>query len=433
MSPRTPALTICSLPNELLAAVVVAGQEEPVADSQPRAFNPEWTLSHVCRRFRDLIVGSPTLWTIIYADFETEGSMKIFKLYLERSGACNVSVTLHGSRCLLDEYLAEQSRFSQIVPHVNRIWRLRVVLSTEWGREVLACLRDAAVPNLQYLEIINDRPDLDGEWSPVQMFSSGAPRLNFLKLDGIKLLAPPAIQWTASLTHLELLRGQRMENSDGLVAITTQCPLLVHLHLDISWISTPARQFHIPTLKFLHILVSDSKDEFYLLHMVDLFDTPALTEFIIDGTHGDQIFVLFNSPSLPHSSFSALTSFSFINRYWCSCESDGHHDFSDTMSSPPLFPALSSLTLVYQCFTSDFVKYFLGPSSQPWPGLKTVTLCPKKDGYNDVWDALEDAVDSKRQSGQPLPKLRLFRALSTLEAWQENAWQGNGADVEVFL
>jgi hypothetical protein len=212
-----------------------------------------------------------------------------------------------------------------------------------------------------------------------------------------------------------------------------QCPLLVHLHLDISWIFTPARQFHIPTLKFLHILVSDSEDEFYLLDMVDLFDTPALTEFIIDGTHGDQIFVLFNSPSLPHSSFSALTSFSFINRYSCSCESDGHHDFSDTMSSPPLFPALSSLTLVHQCFTSDFVKYFLGPSSRPWPGLKTVTLCPKKDDYDDVWDALEDAVDSKRQSGQPLPKLRLFRALSTLEAWQENAWQGNGADVEVFL
>ncbi|KAJ7849336.1 hypothetical protein B0H13DRAFT_2088735 [Mycena leptocephala] len=439
MSPRTPVLTICYLPNELLAAVVVAGQEEPVADSQPRAFNPEWTLSHVCRRFRDLIVGSPTLWTIIYADFETEGSMKIFRLYLERSGACNVSATLRGSRRLLDEYdlPAERSRFSQIVPYVNRIWRLRVVLSTEWGREVLACFRDATAPNLQHLEIINYPPGFNDDRSTVEMFSSGAPRLKFLKMDGMKLLVPPAIQWAASLTHVELLGGQRADNLDShslLVAITTQCPLLVHLHLDLSWtLILPARRFHIPTLKLLHLLIYDSADELFLLHMVDLFDTPVLTEFIIHSTHGDQLFVLFNATSLPRSSFSALTSFSFINRDSCSCERDD--ELSDTISSPPLalFPALSSLTLVNQCFTSNFVRDILGPSSQPWPRLKTVTLCPNKDTYDAVRDTLKDVVDSKRQNGQPLPKLRLFRALSTLEAWQENAWQGNRADVEVFL
>jgi hypothetical protein len=60
-------------------------------------------------------------------------------------------------------------------------------------------------------------------------------------------------------------------------------------------------------------------------------------------------------------------------------------------------PALSSLTLGNQCFIREFVDDILGPSSQPWPQLQTITLCPKEDTFDAVRDALEDAVNSKRQ------------------------------------
>ncbi|KAJ7881445.1 hypothetical protein B0H13DRAFT_2278590 [Mycena leptocephala] len=312
---------------------------------------------------------------------------------------------------------------------MDRIWRLRIVLRKEWQGEVLASFRDVAAPNLQHLDIRNEIQDDDDYWITVEMFSSGAPRLSSLKMSGIKLDVQAASQWTASLTHLAVLGGYYSGdwiNNDFLVAIATQCSLLVHLHLDMRQIpSTEARRFHLPNLEFLHILVLDSESQFYLLHIVDPFDTPALTEFIIDGTHGDQIFALFNATSLDHSSFPALTSLTFINGELCTCEGD--IPFSSTISSPPLalFPALSSLTLGNQCFTPDLLKDILGASAQPWPQLKTLTLYPKEDMFDAVRDALEDAMDSRRQRGQSLPELSLFCALEDL--------QGNGAEPEILF
>jgi hypothetical protein len=305
------------------------------------------------------------------------------------------------------------------------------VFRTEWGGNVLASFRDVAAPNLQHLDITNE---IDyGDFRPgitIEMFSSGAPRLNFLKMNGFKLDAQAANQWMASLTHLEILGGYYSDdwiNNGFLVAIATQCSLLVHLHLNLRYIPlTSVHRFDLPALEFLRIVILNGEDEAYLLSLVDLFEvTPVLTEFIIDNTHGDQIFSLFNATSFPHSSFPALTSLSFINRNSCICESDIL--LSSTISSPPLalFPALSSLTVGNQCFTREFINNILGPSSQPWSQLKTLTLCPKEDTFDAVRDALEDAVDSKRQRGQSLPELRLFRALEDL--------QGNRAEPEILF
>jgi len=68
----------------------------------------------------------------------------------------------------------------------------------------------------------------------------------------------------------------------------------------------------------------------------------------------------------------------------------------------------------------------LGPDSEPWPLLKTFTLC-SSEGTSDVRGALQDAVRSKRQRGQALPKFRLSAALLSLEDWHESM-----AEVEMF-
>jgi hypothetical protein len=70
----------------------------------------------------------------------------------------------------------------------------------------------------------------------------------------------------------------------------------------------------------------------------------------------------------------------------------------------------------------------LGPASQPWPLLKTVTLCSSEDTLEAVSNALRIAVNFKRKRGQTLPKFRLSPALSSLEDWRS----GKGADVEIF-
>ncbi|KAF8189842.1 hypothetical protein K438DRAFT_1832174 [Mycena galopus ATCC 62051] len=416
---------IYSLPDELLLAIVVAGQEGRAsiraADFRPLpfygTFKSEWTMSHISRRFRTVVVGTPVLWTLIEAVLDHSGSVEILKLYLERSQACNVSATLR-SPFMEDRGLLTK-RLSQIVPHVKRLRRLTIVLSTEFAAEVLAPFRQLEVPHLQDLEVINDY--YLNESSTVDIFSSGAPRLSFLKMDCLRTPLP-APTWTASLTHLELWgQGSESDDSSFLVSITAQCTCLLHLHLDIRWLSpVEAPPFHIPSLKSLHITIWNSASEDFLLsEVIDLFDTPALTEFIIDGAHGNQIFALFSLTSLPCASFPALTALSFINRPSVNCESEPF----EALSFPPaLFPALSSLTLVNQCFTSNFVKDIL---ALPWPELKTLTLCPQPGNLDDVCEALKDAVPWAHP--RRLPTLRLSPELFSL-----GDWRGNEMDVEIF-
>ncbi|KAJ7908754.1 hypothetical protein B0H13DRAFT_2495921 [Mycena leptocephala] len=286
------------------------------------------------------------LRTLFDVSFDAEGSKEILTLYLERSGGCLISATLRGSNqgtSYCYKLLAE--RFSQIVPHMDRIWRLRIVLRTEWGGR-----RAGLLPRCGSSQFTGRRDQKRNRlglfWD--EIFSSGAPRLSFLNIN--VLGGYHSVDWI---------------NNSFLAAIATQC---LYLHLDLSYISpTSARRFDLPALQFLHIVVMDGEDEAYpsLLEMIDLFDTPALTEFIIDGTHGDQIFSFFNATSFPHSSFPALTSLSFINTDSC-------------------------------------------------------TAWPKEDMFDVVRNALEDVVDSKRQRGQPIPAIRLFRTLEVCRGMERS-------------
>ncbi|KAJ7336299.1 hypothetical protein DFH08DRAFT_286020 [Mycena albidolilacea] len=426
---------IYSLPEELFVAIVTTEQEDRRARAvglklTGTVFKSEWALSHTCRRFRDAIVGAPALWTLIDIRldlWEFPGCVEILKLYLQRSNGCHLSATLR-SRTPEDHGFTKG--LSEILLHVERLWKFAIILYTPSAAKVLAPLRDVGAPHLQNLEIVNIDDDLIG----VGLFASGAPRLSFLRIDGLKLQLP-APSWTVALTHLELRKSQRVDDNSVLVAITAQCPSLVHLHIDLSWLRAEAShsRFYISTLKSLNITTPRMHRELFPLSaLIDLFETPALAEFIIEGAHGDEIVDLFSSSSLPHASFPALTTLSFIHISPCL------HDFAESfvdmqMCYPPsaVFPALSSLTLINQCSTSHLVKDILG---QPWPQLKTLALCPfpvdsvfGADAFVAVGKVLRDTVRPDHNRRQRLPKLRLSPALLALEDWQDA-----GADVEVF-
>lgn len=247
---------------------------------------------------------------------------------------------------------------------------------------------------------------------------------------GLTFIPFPAPLWTASLKHLELWQADA-DVAGPFVEIATRCASLVHLYLDVRDIALVLEeeeyQYHILSLTSLQITITDGEDDEFMVAVIDSFNTPSLTEFLIDNAHGEQIFALFNSSSLPRASFPALNSLCFINIHSCSCEDDV--ELSHTISTPPiaLFPALSSLTLINQCFTANLVQDIFGPHSQPWPLLQTITLCPFEGTLEAVSDAIQIAVRSKHQRGEPLPKFRLAPALASLENWQEI-----GADVEIF-
>ncbi|KAJ6590929.1 hypothetical protein DFH09DRAFT_1138122 [Mycena vulgaris] len=431
---------ILSLPNELLAEIVAVGQAEERLELErvltlshrfhSVGSNLEWTLSHVSRRFREAIIGAPVLWTIVRIDFTFEGSVAISKLYLERSQRCKIWVNTHDTAVprdsSLDHLMANQ--FSHIIPHTPRIWRLSLDSGVHSLVATLLAFRDVAVPALEHLEI-----ETGGMYAncPLEMFSAGPPiALTRLKIDGSVPTSLP--QWTASLTHLDLWRGEGLgsDRTSFFMAIPTRCPSLVHLCFDTTSFDSPPNlaRMSILSLRSLRIILHRDYDTPHLVGVIGLFDTPAVTDLTIDYVHGDQICVLFDPTSLPDLSFPALTSLSFVN-LGCGCEVDDLASDLQVIPSPParLFPTLSSLALVNVCFVSYIVEQILGPASQPWPRLGTVTICPNKTAVHDVGSPLRGAIDSRRQRGQAIPKLRLSAPMFYQKYWDEN-----GVDVELF-
>ncbi|KAJ6515479.1 hypothetical protein C8R45DRAFT_956646 [Mycena sanguinolenta] len=432
-----PRDAISPLPNELLEAIAAAGQEGRTQDGVHTfdnvPFKSEWILSHVSHRFRDVILGAPALWTLIETDFGAQGSVEILKLYLERSRSRSISAVLRRRRMgpvvPKDTRDLVVGRVGLIVKHINRIWRLSIEVRLDC-MEVLIPFRDVAAPTLRRLEIVKADSDLPA-WDSIEVFSA-APALTFVKIDGLKPRLPvPA--WTTSLTHLELWNGQDLDDQAVpiLASITGQCPSLIHLYLDIEWMHHTEHRLHIPSLKNLHVSISSFPPQAsdYLLEMVHLFDTPSLTKFVVNNARCDQIWHLSNTTNLPRAFFPALTSFSLVNGGVCPCKDKYLPDVPyRSISSQKNFPPLSSLTLVNQCFTATFVEDVLGPASQWF--LKTITLCPQDIFVDDVCDALQDGIRSKRQLGNAVPIFKLSPELFSLV--QANG-EADGADVELEI
>ncbi|KAF8213965.1 hypothetical protein K438DRAFT_1802645 [Mycena galopus ATCC 62051] len=423
-----------TIPNEILEAIAAATQERVrpairLSVHGHPALKSEWTLSQVSHRFRDIVIGTSALWTLVETDFRSEGSVEILKLYLERSQPRGISVSLrmHDYRRnrIVDQFSLRASivdRLSYIVPHIGRIWRLSITVPDR-STELLAPLRHLAAPRLQHLEIVKDRISL--AWDSTELFSAGAPKLTVLKMDGFKPRAPLP-PWSSSLTHLELWNGTGdLDAVLMLAAITEQCTSLVHLYLWLYWRDPSGDRFHIPSLKTLHLSIPHSENSDYLLRILDLFDTPALTKLIAHNAHCELVYGLFRTGSLPRTFFPALTSLSFVNEGVCPCGED--IPISETCFPPrKIFPALSSITLINQCLTPALVGYMLYAGSA-WP-LRTLTLCPQSD-FSDVLFALRDGIQTRRESAYTIPKFRLSPALFYLI---QDDFEANGVEAEIF-
>ncbi|KAF7349184.1 F-box domain-containing protein [Mycena sanguinolenta] len=420
--------TILSLPNELLVAIALAGQEERFAETfssgshwqtqSTETSKSEWTLSRVSQRFRSVIVDTPSLWTLAEGDLDDERSVQVFRLYLQRSQTCKISITLRQSRESKLAYDLLLKRVDSIAAHFSHLQRLRIAV-WEWRTGLESTFRDAAAPQLEYLEVVNIARK-SGEMGV--LFSSGAPKLDVLRVENLKLDASAA-PWAASLMHLELLRYPIDTHTRALPPITRQCPGLVRLHLD-TYLYTDVARVHIATLEFLHVSIMAGATH-YLLNVVDLFDTPALTELWIEGSHGDQIGALFNSTPPLHVSFPVLTSLSFVYRDVCGCDASGGLSYSPITQSPSqLFPMLASLTLVNECFTPDLIRHLLGSGAQPWPFLNRVAIYlvdyseeEEPQSLQDVRRAFEDAENARRERGDPLPRVALGLSRLLFRDW----------------
>ncbi|KAJ7608453.1 hypothetical protein FB45DRAFT_1067536 [Roridomyces roridus] len=410
MSPTSPP-PILLLPDELLIEITAVQPQKSLTPEPPS----EWVLSHVCSRFRRAVTGACTLWTRIVVDLCCDTSAELFRLYLKRSAAWEMDVTLRA----MDSDLPAQKGLQYLSPHVGRIERLTIIVEARQALEtILSSLPNVAMPALQHLEIENssDR-DIDLlDLSPLKL-----PNITCLKMTRCTPSFPP-LQWMRALTHLHLEDNPYpvRENSDIFRFITTQHTSLVYLYLDLMKAIFPLGS-GIVSQSLTHLDLEFNEGETNgLLNQLASFDTPQLTHLGLHCAHGDQLSFLLNSNM--QSTFPAVTSLTIddLGKLCCDWTPGAHRDYAPVKPPLRLFPALSSLTLIRECLTPRMVSDLFGPGSQPWLELEVLAIRPRPAEIENVYRTLQEVVCWKRSQQESLPTFKLSANLFEREFWAEN-------------
>jgi hypothetical protein len=124
-----------SVPDDVLAEIFQAGTSMhrdrivgPVGigggiDDPPVLLFP-LLVSSVSRRWRDVALSSPRLWTTIVFNCDRRTNYEGPSLWIERSGACLLDITILVSPSREPSSL--KSAMDQIIPHISRWYQFRV-------------------------------------------------------------------------------------------------------------------------------------------------------------------------------------------------------------------------------------------------------------------------------------------------------------------
>lgn len=138
------------------------------------------TVTHVCRRWRDIATDNPFLWATIRID--SSKSSKLAELYLERSKARELEI----AAVIRDA--ASPASFGAVLPHLHKCRDL--ILSFTGYAPAFAtfhALMHANVPALRACEILVETDTMYEPGQSTHLFA-GAPLLSSVKLDGISAL-----------------------------------------------------------------------------------------------------------------------------------------------------------------------------------------------------------------------------------------------------
>lgn len=239
-----------------------------------------FTLSYVCKRWRDCALGLPALWTKIYALPKERGWFRRMEICLARSGKALLDVNLDfslwtGGVLLSAPYVemgaAQRTYIAAVAAHSSRWRSLEIYFQNQKQRvDAAGCLADVSVPNLEDLKVkmstwgSTDHPDVkDPDGKPVSraVFTGGAPSLRSVKYQYIALMwfLPP------------LANVQILEFDGGEYPIAHTREMFHHL------LSTPT------ALRNLHISGAEIKERIDEAEQQQILEMPHLTSLSIGG------------------------------------------------------------------------------------------------------------------------------------------------------
>ncbi|KAJ7623942.1 hypothetical protein DFH06DRAFT_758569 [Mycena polygramma] len=209
---RYPVLT---LPTELVSEIFLHVLPRYPNFPELTGLSSPTPLTQICRRWRDIALGTPELWSAISSlNNNLDGrELRIFEFWLNRSRHCPLSITLATDVAWACDELVEA-----VIPHRARWQHLKFEVESKHLR-----IFDGPMPLLRHLELITEDDGTEGD--PIVVH--GVPLLRTVVLNDVAAVRI-VLPWT-QLTSLTLIRVFPSE----FVAVLVQTRNLVHCELRV--------------------------------------------------------------------------------------------------------------------------------------------------------------------------------------------------------
>ena len=293
--PETDFDLINRLPNETLCAIFDEGRRSKTAREG------SWliSVSHVCRRWREVTIYSPFLWTDIYFGprLLSPNASKYTQACMQRSQNCPLDVTLRfgDGAPLRDQQIMAAARLADhlhiIIPHINRWRTLDVHVYHHKSLPQLFGLLPGRATNLKQVRIVLERHAGGNFYHEV--FRDGTPMLVSVELRGISfaLCKFPLAQ----LTSLTLTRSDRALSPSEFRSVLTSSLSLRDLSL-YGDIASPGQEpwplIQIPSL--ISLTLSPGSDTLFA-HLCTALVVPALESLTFQHFSSESIRIFVES------------------------------------------------------------------------------------------------------------------------------------------
>ncbi|TFK61403.1 hypothetical protein BDN72DRAFT_904138 [Pluteus cervinus] len=253
---RNSLSPICKIPVGLLSKVLIHTQEwDDSTFCDDRDLHTRFSVSWVCRHWRDVALTTPSLWAVISAKKETILRSDFVEELLTRSCNAGLAVNLYKpSSDVLESCLA----------HMPRVQHFR--LKYPYEERVVELVLEPA-PIIVSLELINVA------LASTPIFSKVHPRLRHLVIEKVPFTISPSI--TPNLTTLRIVGPSWPIRVENLVNILPSLPHLTDVTLIQCLISAedvvpPSPRPLLPSLQVLSVLDEGYNAVFDLLMCLDI-------------------------------------------------------------------------------------------------------------------------------------------------------------------
>lgn len=237
--------------------------------------NSPVAVSHVCRRWRRIVLSLPGLWNCVHVTAEQgRHSARITETYLVRSGVLPLSlmvgclVTNFERRPYWDKVFDEFA--TTLWPPFERSWALLLAHKHRWKHcalaslhheiteQLLLSLKESSFPLMEYFSVLS-YSEVDENLTSTALDIS-APKLVHLRTDVVPMLASPRAIFQ-KLTHLKL-HNMTPASPDVLHVLSAASATLVDLTFaDVHFVTEkPVWRISLPALRRLTVHdVTESK------------------------------------------------------------------------------------------------------------------------------------------------------------------------------